>query len=191
MAYRGCGMCNGGFESGLQTFRRREEVVAVAPPTGESNPVASGWFGGEAPAVSVSEELARFSHKAPSAKGGRIGSTRAGMVHGTHRLRSGVETRVEAVLSTCSDMDSTTSSVPQACAKRLDKRHQVWIPRTTQNRVAGRGEGLDEVLPSRVGSTVATARRRSPVQAFPSRLQGELLKGAARRTCPNTWESRD
>ena len=114
-------MCKGGFESRLQTFRRRGEVVAVAPPTGESNPVASGRSGGEIPIVGVSDNAARFSRRAPSANRVRIGGMEAGMVHGAYRLRLEVEDMVEAVLLTCSEVKSTTSSPPWACVQRPDK----------------------------------------------------------------------
>ena len=112
-------MCNGGLESGLQTFRRREEVVAVAPPTGESNPVASGRSGGEIPIMGVSHQAARFSRRAPSVKRARIGGMEAGMVHKAYRLCSWVEGGMEAALSTCSNSNSTTPAAAGLACKRL------------------------------------------------------------------------
>lgn len=139
-AHRGCGMCKGGFKRGPQTFARREEVVAVGPPTGESNPVASGRSGGEVPTVGVSHHPPRISRRAPSANRAGIGGMGAGMVHGTYRLRSRVERGVEAVLSTCSDVESTTSSPPWACAQRLAERLEVWRPRESQGSETSGGE---------------------------------------------------
>ena len=95
-------MCKGGFERGPQTFQRREEVVAVGRPIGESNPVASGRSGGEIPIMGLSDQAARFSRKAPSAKEGKVGSMRAGMVHGTYELRSRLKVGMGAGLLTCS-----------------------------------------------------------------------------------------
>ena len=125
-------MWKGGFESRLQTFQRREEVVAIAPPTGESNPVASGRSGGEIPIEGVSDQAARFSRRAPSANRDRIGGMGAGVVQGTHRLRSGVDVGVEAVHLTCSEVKSTTSSTPWACAQRLEDEVKVWKAKECQ-----------------------------------------------------------
>ena len=109
-----------GFERGLQTFERRVEVVAVAPPTGESNPAASGRSGGGIPIVGVSQKVARISRRAPSANRDRIGGMGAGMVQGTYRLRSGIDEGVEAVLLTCSEVYSTTFSAPCTCVQAHD-----------------------------------------------------------------------
>ena len=106
-----------GFERGLQTFERHVEVVAVAPPTGESNPAASGRSGGGIPIEGDSDQAPRISRQAPSANRAGIGGMGAGMGRGAHRLRSEVEGGVEAVLSTCSKVESTTSSQPCTCAQ--------------------------------------------------------------------------
>ena len=90
-----------GFERGLQTFERRVEVVAVAPPTGESNPAASGRSGGGIPIEGDSDQAPRISRQAPSANRAGIGGMGAGMGHGTYRLRSGIDGGVDAVLLTC------------------------------------------------------------------------------------------
>ena len=117
-------MCKGGFKRGPQTFARREEVVAIAPPTEESNPVASGRSGGEIPIEGVSDQSPRISRQAPSANRAGIGGMGAGMGHGTYRLRSGVEGGVDAVLLTCSDVESTTYYAPCTCAQATSQACQ-------------------------------------------------------------------
>ena len=173
------------------TFRSRVEVVAVAPPTGESNPAASGRSGGGIPIVGVPDHDARISRQAPSANRARIGRLRAGMGHGTYGLRSRVDEGVDAVLLTCSEVYSTTFSAPCSCAQATSQAVKVWMPKEFEGGDAGPDEGGGSAKQRAHASMVGSAKFRSGSLGLPRRLLPGLGLSACARTCPPACQSGD